>query len=312
MPFLNPTWIKESCMNTSGQKTVMKTDNQSQFDSLLPASQVDRRGFMVTALGAGFALAVQPTAAQSPIKTGTEGLTAGEVKVPVSDGAMVAYRAVPREAKNAPVVLVVSEIFGVHEHIADVCRRLAKQGYLAIAPELFARYGDPRKIASVPDIISTIIARTPDAGVMADLDACVVWAGRNDGDMARLAITGFCWGGRIAWLYAAHNPRLTAGVAWYGRLDGEVNDRTPKYPLDLAAQVKAPVLGLYGGQDQGIPQDDVESMRTALKKAGSKSQIHVYPDAPHAFHADYRPSYRKDAAEDGWKRMLEWLRKNGV
>ncbi|MDP1611622.1 MAG: dienelactone hydrolase family protein [Sulfuritalea sp.] len=299
-------------MNTSHQKAVMKADDQAQFDSLLPANQIDRRGFIVTALGAGFALAVQPTAAQSPIKTGTEGLIAGEVKVPVGDGEMVAYRAVPAAAKNAPVVLVVSEIFGVHEHIADVCRRLAKQGYLAIAPELFARYGDPRKIASIPDILTTIIAKTPDAGVMADLDACAAWAGKNGGDVTRLAITGFCWGGRIAWLYAAHNPRLSAAVAWYGRLDGEINERTPKYPLDLAAQVKAPVLGLYGGQDQGIPQDDVESMRAALKKAGSKSQIHVYPDAPHAFHADYRPSYRKDAAEDGWKRMLEWLRQNGV
>ncbi|MFH1873418.1 MAG: dienelactone hydrolase family protein [Pseudomonadota bacterium] len=299
-------------MNTSSQKTVMNTDKQSQFDSLLPAEPLNRRGFIVTALGAGFALAVQPTAAQSPIKTGTEGLTAGVVKVPVSDGVMLAYRAVPTEAKNAPVILVVSEIFGVHEHIADVCRRLAKQGYLAIAPELFARYGDPRKIASVPDILTTVIARTPDAGVMADLDACVAWASRNGGDTARLAITGFCWGGRITWLYAAHNPGLTAAVAWYGRLDGEINERTPKYPLDLAAQIKAPVLGLYGGKDQGIPLDDVESMRDALKKAGSKSQIHIYPDAPHAFHADYRPSYRKDAAEDGWQRMLDWLRKNGV
>ena len=299
-------------MNRSVQNTARKTDDQAQFDSLLPTTQLNRRSFMVTALGAGFALAVQPTAAQSPIKTDTEGLTADEIKVPVSDGEMVAYRAMPVATKKAPVVLVVSEIFGVHEHIADVCRRLAKQGYLAIAPELFARYGDPRKIASVPDILSTVIAKTPDAGVMADLDACVAWAGKNGGDLARLAITGFCWGGRIAWLYAAHNPRLTTAVAWYGRLDGEINERTPKYPLDLAAQVKAPALGLYGGKDQGIPPEDVESMRVALKKAGSKSEIHVYPDAPHAFHADYRPSYRKDAAEDGWKRMLEWLRRHGV
>jgi len=299
-------------MNTSQQKAVMNNDDRAQFDSLMPASRVDRRGFIVTALGAGFALAVQPTAAQSPIKTDTDGLTAGEVKVPVSDGVMVAYRAMPVGARNAPVVLVVSEIFGVHEHIADVCRRLAKQGYLAIAPELFARYGDPRKIASVPDILSTIVARTPDAGVMADLDACVTWAGKSGGDVARLAITGFCWGGRITWLYAAHNPALKAGVAWYGRLDGEINDRTPKYPLDLAAQVKAPVLGLYGGKDQGIPLEDVDSMQAALKKAGSKSQIHVYPDAPHAFHADYRPSYNKAAAEDGWNRLLAWLRQHGV
>ncbi len=289
-----------------------KLPHDTHIDSLLPALKLDRRGFMVTTLGAGFALAMQPTLAQTAIKTDAEGLIAGEIRVAVADGEMVAYRAAPAAAKNAPVVLVVSEIFGVHEHIADVCRRLAKKGYLAIAPELFARYGDPRKIAGIPDIISTVIARTPDAGVMADLDACVAWAGKNGGDVARLAITGFCWGGRITWLYAAHNPRLKAGVAWYGRLDGEVNERTPKYPLDLATQIKAPVLGLYGGEDQGIPLDDVASMQAELKKAGNDSELHIYPDAPHAFHADYRPSYRKDAAEDGWKRMLEWLRKNGV
>lgn len=284
----------------------------SHIDSLLPALKLDRRGFVVTALGAGFALAMQPTLAQTAIKTDTAGLTAGEIRVPVGDGEMVAYRAAPAVAKSAPVVLVVSEIFGVHEYIADVCRRLAKQGYLAIAPELFARYGNPRQIASIPEIISTVISRTPDAGVMADLDACVSWAGKNGGDVARLAITGFCWGGRIVWLYAAHNQALKAAVAWYGKLDGEVNERTPSYPLDVVPQIKAPVLGLYGGKDQGISQDDVESMRAELKKAGSKSQIHVYPDAPHAFHADYRPSYRQEAAEDGWQRMLQWLRHNGV
>lgn len=299
-------------MNKSKETAADKANPQAEFDSLMPATQLNRRGFIVTALGAGFALAVQPSAAQSPIKTDAEGLVAGEIKVPVSDGEMVAYRAAPAGAKSAPVVLVVSEIFGVHEHIADVCRRLAKQGYLAIAPELFARYGDPRKIASVPDILANIIARTPDAGVMADLDSCVAWAGKNGGDASRLAITGFCWGGRITWLYAAHNPRLKAGVAWYGRLDGEVNDRTPKYPLDLAGQLKAPVLGLYGGADQGIPLDDVKSMQDELAKAGGKSQIHVYDGAPHAFHADYRPSYRKEPAVDGWKRMLAWLRSNEV
>ncbi len=196
--------------------TKNRVQHDTHFDSLLPALKLDRRGFMVTTLGAGFALAMQPTLAQTAIKTDTEGLMAGEIKVAVGDGEMVAYRAAPAAMKNAPVVLVVSEIFGVHEHIADVCRRLAKQGYMAIAPELFARYGDPRKIASIPDIISTVIARTPDAGVMADLDACVSWAGKNGGDVARLAITGFCWGGRITWLYAAHNPALKAGVAWYG------------------------------------------------------------------------------------------------
>ncbi len=289
-----------------------RNDVQSQFDSLMPATPLDRRGFIVTALGAGFALAVQPSAAQSPIKTPADGLTAGEVKVPVADGEMVAYRAMPQGKSGLPVVLVVSEIFGVHEYIADVCRRLAKEGYLAVAPELFARYGDPRKMANVQDILAGVIAKTPDAGVMADLDACAAWAGKNGGDAGRLAITGFCWGGRQTWLYAAHNPAVKAGVAWYGRIDGEINDRTPKYPLDLAAQIKGAVLGLYGSADQGIPMDDVNAMKEALAKAGGKSQIHVYEGAPHAFHADYRPTYRKEPAEDGWKRLLAWLKQNGV
>jgi carboxymethylenebutenolidase len=303
---------EEIRMNTSETKVARKSDEQAEFDSLLPATQVNRRGFIVTALGAGFALSVQPSAAQSPIKTGTEGLTAGEVKVPVADGEMVAYRAMPAGKTGLPVVLVVSEIFGVHEYIADVCRRLAKEGYLAIAPELFARYGDPRKYASVADLYSAVVSRAPDAGVAKDLDACVAWAGKNGGDAARLGITGFCWGGRQTWLYAAHNPALKAGVAWYGRVDGEVNDRTPKYPLDLAGEFKAPVLGLYGSADQGILIEDVELMKDALAKAGSKSQIHVYDGAPHAFHADYRPTYRKEPAEDGWKRMMAWLKQNGV
>lgn len=299
-------------MNTSQAKAANKSDPQAEFDSLMPASQLDRRGFIVTALGAGFALAVQPSAAQSPIKTGSDGLTAGEVKVPVADGQMVAYRAMPAGKAGVPVVLVVSEIFGVHEYIADVCRRLAKEGYMAIAPELFARFGDPRKFANIPDLYSEVISRVPDAGVLKDLDACVAWAGKNGGDAKRLAITGFCWGGRQAWLYAAHNPGLKAAVAWYGRIDGEVNDRTPKYPLDIAGELKAPVLGLYGGADQGIPLDDVTSMKEALAKAGGKSQIHVFDGAPHAFHADYRPTFRKEPAEDGWQRMLAWLRQNGV
>ncbi len=297
---------------TSRRKAATRADEQAQLDSLLPASRLNRRGFIVTALGAGFALAVQPGAAQSPIKTDSDGLVAGEVKVPAPGGAMAAYRAMPAGKTGLPVVLVVSEIFGVHEYIADVCRRLAKQGYLAIAPELFARFGDPRKYTSIPDLYSDIVAKVSDAEVMADLDACAVWAGKHGGAAARLAITGFCWGGRQVWLYAAHNPALKAGVAWYGRLDGEVNARTPKYPLDQAGQLQAPVLGLYGSADQGIEMDDVKAMQNALARAGGKSQIHVYEGAPHAFHADYRPTYRKEAAEDGWKRMLEWLRQNGV
>jgi carboxymethylenebutenolidase len=288
---------------------------EPEFDSLVPAQTYDRRSFMVTSLGAGFALATQSVLAQTAIKTDEVGLVAGEIKVPVQDGEMVAYRAMPGGLSKPPVVLVVSEIFGVHEYIRDTCRRLAKLGYCAIAPELFARQGDPRQIASIPEIQARITSKTPDAQVLSDLDACVVWAAREGADTSRLAVTGFCWGGRITWLYAAHNPGVKAGVAWYGRLVGTANEMTPRHPTELAAQLKAPVLGLYGGLDTGIPLETVESMEKALKQGGPASQaseIHVYDNAPHAFHADYRPSYRKEEAEDGWKRMLAWFRKNGV
>jgi carboxymethylenebutenolidase len=293
-------------------------------DAALPA----RRGFLTTTLGTGFALAVQPAlaqqaVAQSVIHTDAAGLLAGEVKIAVPGGEMVAYRARPAKAARAlPVVLVVSEIFGVHEHIADVCRRLAKLGYLALAPELFARQGDPRALASPQEIIAQIVSRVPDAQVMADLDACVAWATRVggdaagdevvSGDAARVAITGFCWGGRVTWLYAAHSASLRAGVAWYGRLDGLPTPEQPSYPIDRVSALKAPVLGLYGGQDQGIPMSDVEDMQRALTAHSAPSQIHVYPEAPHAFHADYRPSYRAESAHDGWQRMLAWFRQHGV
>jgi carboxymethylenebutenolidase len=287
----------------------------SEFDSLLPAQTFNRRSFIVTSLGAGFALATQPVMAQSAIKTSSDGLLAGEIKVPVKDGEMVAYRAAPSGASKPPVVLVVSEIFGAHEYIKDVCRRLAKQGYFAIAPELFARQGDPSQIASIPEILAKITSKTPDAQVMSDLDASVAWAAKNGADTDRLAITGFCWGGRITWLYSVHNPKVKAGIAWYGRLVGPANEFTPKHPSELTEQIKAPVLGLYGGLDTGIPLDTVEAMEKSLKQgsaAAKASEIHVYDNAPHAFHADYRPSYHKAEAEDGWQRMLAWLRKNGV
>lgn len=284
----------------------------ADFDSLVPEVPFNRRGFLVTALGAGFALAVQPVMAQTAIATDTQGLAAGEIKVKTADGEMVTYRAQPASGSNFPVILVVSEIFGVHEYIADTCRRLAKLGYQAIAPELFARHGDPRKLTNIQEILTGIVAKVPDAQVMSDLDACVAWAKVSGGDTARLGITGFCWGGRIVWLYAAHNPQLKAGVAWYGRLVGQASALTPKQPTDLAGNLKAPVLGLYGGADAGIPLDTVWDMQDKLKAAGGKSMIHVYDDAPHAFHADYRPSYRKEVAEDGWKRMREWFGKNGV
>lgn len=284
----------------------------ADFDSLLPGVGFSRRAFVVTTLGAGFAIAVQPVMAQTAIRTGADGLTAGEVRVPTGDGEMVAYRAQPASGGPFPVILVVQEIFGVHEHIADVCRRLAKLGYQAIAPELFARQGDPRTISNVQELLSTIVSKVPDAQVMSDLDACVAWAGAHGGEPDRLGITGFCWGGRITWLYAAHNPRLKAGVAWYGRLVGQASALTPAHPVDLAAKIQAPVLGLYGGADQGIPLDTVQAMRERLEAAGGRSMIHVYDEAPHAFHADYRPSYRAEPAQDGWQRMLAWFREHGV
>jgi carboxymethylenebutenolidase len=291
----------------------MKTE--PEFDSLIPAQSFDRRSFIVTSLGAGFALATQPVMAQTAIKTDETGIVAGEVKVPVKDGEMVAYRAVPGGMQKPPIVLVVSEIFGAHEYIRDVCRRLAKLGYCAIAPDLFARQGDPRQISSVAEILEKITGKTPDAQVISDLDACVAWAASNGADTSRLAVTGFCWGGRITWLYSAHNPAVKAGVAWYGRLVGASNALTPKHPTELAGELKAPVLGLYGGLDTGIPLETVEAMEKALQQgspAAKASEIHLYDNAPHAFHADYRPSYRKEEAEDGWKKMLAWFRKNGV
>lgn len=300
---------------------VSETDNDNginrELDSLAPAVPFNRRDFIVTSLGVGFALAVQPVMAQTAISTPVDGLTAGEVKVPVSDGEMVAYAAHPARAGTFPVVLVVQEIFGVHEYIRDVCRRFARLGYLAVAPELFARQGDPRQYSSIPEIMNNIVAKVPDSQILGDLDACVAWAAAHNGDTTRLGITGFCWGGRAAWLYAAHNPQLKAAVAWYGRLVSPATPLTPHHPVDLAADLKAPVLGLYGGADPGIPAETIAQMEAALKAAtgnaaAQASRIHVYPDAPHAFHADYRPSYRKEAAEDGWQRLLAWFREHGV
>ncbi len=291
----------------------MKTE--PEFDSLVPAQSFDRRSFLATSLGVGFAVATQPVIAQTAIRTDEIGLLAGEIKVPVKDGELVAYRAAPGGLSKPPVILVVSEIFGAHEYIRDTCRRLAKLGYCAIAPDLFARQGDPRQIASIPEILEKITNKTPDAQVMSDLDACVAWAAAQGADTSRLAVTGFCWGGRITWLYCAHNPAVKAGVAWYGRLVGTVNAVTPKHPTELVGELKAPVLGLYGGLDTGIPLETVEAMEQALQQgsaAAKASEIHVYDNAPHAFHADYRPSYRKAEAEDGWQRMLAWFRKNGV
>jgi len=288
---------------------------KQEFDCLVPRRDFSRRDFVRTSVGSGFAAAAMPVVGQSTIKTDSTGLLAGEVTIPVGDFKMPAYRAAPLNRKNAPVVLVVSEIFGVHEHIADVARRFAKQGYFAIAPELFVRQGDPQSYGEIAKLIAEVVSKTPDAQVIGDLDAAVAWAAQQGAAAGRLGITGFCWGGRITWLYAAHNPALKAGVAWYGRLLGDISPMNPKRAIDLAGSLKAPVLGLYGGADTGIPMSSVAAMQEALatgSPAARRSKFVVFPDAPHAFHADYRPTYRKAAAEEGWALALEWFKTHGV
>ena len=286
---------------------------EQDVDSLAPSRDFSRRDFVRTSVGSGFAAAVLPVVAQSTIKTDTSGLVAGEVTIPVGDFKMPAYRAAPAGKTNAPVVLVISEIFGVHEHIADVARRFAKAGYFAVAPELFVRQGDVGSYGEISKLVAEVISKVPDSQVMGDLDATTAWARTQGADSGKLAITGFCWGGRITWLYDAHNPAVKAGVAWYGRLVGAPSALTPSQPLDLVGKLNGPVLGLYGGADSGIPLDTVDKMKAALasgSEAARKSEFVVYPEAPHAFHADYRPSYRKEAAEDGWKRCLAWFKAN--
>ena len=290
-----------------------------RFSSLTDVA-VSRRGAMAVggaALGSTFALSVQPVCAQTMITTSTDGLTAGVVKVKTKDGKeMDAYRAMPAAGQGFGTILVVPEIWGVHAHIADVCRRFAKAGYCAIASELYFRQGDPKVIPDTQALIRDIVAKVPDEQVMNDLDSSVAFVkSEGKGDTAKLGVTGFCWGGRIVWLYAATNPGLKAGVAWYGRVVGEATPLTPKHPVDIAKELKAPVLGLYGGADTGIPNDTVDKMREALKAgspAAQKSRIDTYPDTPHGFNADYRPSFRKDQAEDAWKKALAWFKANGV
>lgn len=284
----------------------------ADLKSLIPKFEPSRRDAMITTLAAGFALATQPVAAETTITTDSDGLVAGEVRIPATEIEIPAYRAMPASGGPFPVVLVVQEIFGVHEHIKDVCRRLAKAGYFALAPEMFVRQGDVSRLKSI-DEIRPVVAKVPDGQVMSDLDAAVAFAAASGhANVEKLAITGFCWGGRITWLYAAHNPKLKAGVAWYGRLTGEPSTLTPKHPVDVAADLQAPVVGLYGGADQGIPLDTVEKMRDACKQAGKTCEIIVFDGAPHAFHADYRPSYRAEPAKEGWARLLAWLKQHGV
>ena len=285
---------------------------KQEIDSLVPASAFSRRRFVQTGLGSGFAAAVLPASAQA-IRTDRTGISAGEVTIPVGDFRMPAFRARP-EGRSAglPVLLVVSEIFGVHEYIADITVRFARLGYLAIAPELFVRQGDAQGYGEVGKLVAEVVSKASDAQVLGDLDATVAWARAEGADTGRLGITGFCWGGRTTLMYAAHNPAVKAAVAWYGALarSDYPGDRTA---LEVAPQIKAAVLGLYGGADPGIPTDTVEQMRKALQAAGNtRSEFIVYPDTPHAFHADYRPSYRKAQAEDGWRRAVAWFKAHGV
>ena len=285
-------------------------------EALLQGSTLpSRRTALKAALGVGYAAAAGPVMSQTAIKTSAQGLVSGEVTIEVNGFKMPAYRSAPEGKTGMPVVLVVSEIFGVHEYIADVTRRLARLGYLAIAPELFVRQGDPSSMGGAAQINAELIPRVPDAQVIGDLDACVAWAGANGGNPNKLGITGFCWGGRITWLYAQRQPRLKAAVAWYGRLQGAVTPNNPSHPLDQVAKLQAPVLGLYGGADPGIPQSSVDAMKAALAQgnaAAKASEFVVYPDTPHAFHADYRPSYRQGPAEDGWQRLQSWFKRHGL
>jgi carboxymethylenebutenolidase len=290
-------------------------DTQALLGGRIGASGATRRVALKAALGVGYAAAAVPLMAQTAIQTPSVGLVSGEVTIDVNGFKMPAYRSAPAGKTGLPVVLVISEIFGVHEYIADVTRRLAQAGYMAIAPELFVRQGDAKGYTEIAKLQAEVISKVPDAQVMADLDATVAWAAANGGDTRKLAITGFCWGGRITWLYAAHQPQVKAGVAWYGRLVGNATAQTPVHPLALVGGLKAPVLGLYGGADTGIPLDTVDKMKAELAQgsaAAKASEFVVYPEAPHAFHADYRPSYRKAAAEDGWQRLLAWLKSQGV
>lgn len=295
------------------------TDARALLDLPAAGRKPSRRDALRLGLGVGYAAAVLPALAQTAISTPATGLETGEVMIDVGDFQMPAYRAQPAGQTDLPVVLVLSEIFGVHEYIADTARRLAHAGYLAIAPELFERQGDAQSYGEMSKLMAEVISKVPDAQVMGDLDAALAWAGTHGGDTRRVAVTGFCWGGRQTWLYAAHNPQVKAAVAWYGRLAGESAPLTPSHPLDLAAELKAPVLGLYGEADTGIPLDTVDAMKQALSTAcaagnaaARASEFVVYPEAPHAFHADYRPSYRKAAAEDGWARMLAWFKTHGA
>lgn len=297
---------------------MLASDLEAEFDSLRPGDTSDagasRRTALKIALGVGYAAATLPIAAQTAITTSNDGLSAGPVTFKVNGFDVPAYVATPIGKTGLPVLLVVQEIFGVHEYIADVCRRFAKLGYLVIAPDLYARQGDAKAYTDIPKLMADIVSKVPDAQVMADLDGALDYAAAHGGNTAKAGITGFCWGGRVVWLYAA-TGKVKAGVAWYGRLVGQGNALMPKNPIDIATNMQAPVLGLYGGKDQGIPLDTLDKMKAALadgSAAAKASEFVVYPEAGHAFHADYRPNYVKSAADDGWKRAVAWFKANGV
>ena len=290
------------------------TDSHSLLNAKEGEAGASRRTALKAALSVGYAAAAMPIMAQTAIRTSTEGLRAGEFSFEVNGFKVPAYFAAPAGQTNLPVVLVVQEIFGLHEYIADVARRFAKAGFLAVAPDMFARQGDARSYTDIPKLQAEIVSKVPDAQVIADLDGATQWALANGGDARKVNITGFCWGGRVVWLYAQQRP-IHAGVAWYGRLVGNSSPMTPRHPLEGAAELKAPVLGLYGGADTGIPVSTVDQMKAALAQAGSQgnraaaqSRFVVYPDAPHAFHADYRASYRPAPAADGFGQAVAWLR----
>jgi carboxymethylenebutenolidase len=309
----NPFYVDVS------QEHSMTSDLAKDGAALFAAHPTSRRRFMKVAtlgsLGTGFASAALPVLSQA-IKTDFAGIQSEEVTIDANGTNVAAYTSRPSQASGKlPIVIVASEIFGVHEYIADVTRRLAKVGYLAIAPEFFTRAGEPTELGTVAEIMSQIVAKTPDQQVLGDIEAALKWAGANNGDLSRVGMTGFCWGGRITWLYAAHQPKVKAGVAWYGRLLGQTSALTPQHPIDLTATLHAPVLGLYGSADSGIPVNNIDTMKVALGQGSPSaraSAFQVYADAPHAFHADYRPSYREAAAKDGWSRLLAWFKQHGL
>jgi carboxymethylenebutenolidase len=278
--------------------------------TMVPRTSFSRRGFVVTSLATGFALSVQPVSAET-ITTDTKGLTAGEVKVPTADGEMPAYRAMPDTGGPFPTVLVIQEVFGVHEWVKDICRRLAKLGYFAIAADLYARQGDASKYTDVQKLITDIVMNVPTEQVMSDLDATVVYAhSTGKADTKRLGVTGFCWGGFTTWMYAAHQPALKAAVAWYGG-DRKITDLTPQNPVDVAADIHCPLLAFYGGKDPSIPKETADKRLLECRQA-VPCDMKIYPDAAHGFLADYRPSYNADAAKDAWQLMLDWFKKYGV